>query len=223
MQSIQPEQFLTAQIQSVQEQSVQGDVQVQLVANASVQVHVQIMIQAHAQIRIKSKPTPKITFKFKPRFTFKSDSEPSVGASSNMTERTFKMQVVLDAHGCYAHANGRLHVHVATNAHPDLILIMICLLHVRMHPPSFCFPWHSPGPCLRLQHVRVQLQTRVKIQNQVYAKVDLNASRMMSKCKDTFSASSKPTATFGTQVHLWGIHIDHASTLRALHRRPHEA
>ena len=93
MQSIQPEQFLTAQIQSVQEQSVQGDVQVQLVANASVQVHVQIMIQAHAQIRIKSKPTPKITFKFKPRFTFKSDSEPSVSASSNMTERTFKMQV----------------------------------------------------------------------------------------------------------------------------------
>ena len=148
MQSIQPEQFLTAQIQSVREQSVQGDVQVQLVANASVQVHVQIMIQAHAQIRIKSKPTPKITFKFKPRFTFKSDSEPSVSASSNMTERMFKMQVVLDAHGCYAHANGRLHVHVATNAHPDLILMVICLLHV-------CIPHRFAYPCTRRVRVYV--------------------------------------------------------------------
>ena len=145
--SIQSEQFPTAQIQGVQEQSVQCDVQVQLVVNATVQAHVLIMVQIHAQIQIK----------FKPKFMFKSKSEPSVSSSSSTTECTSKARAVfmfpMVAHVCYAHANCRLHVHVATIVHPDLILMVICLLHV-MHRYA-CIPNRFAYICTRRFHLYV--------------------------------------------------------------------
>ena len=149
--------FCQLKFQSIQEQSVQGRVRVQLVVNAHVQDYVQITVQAHVQIQIQFKPTPKIMFEFKPRLTCKSKSESSVSSILQ-----FDCKLVL------ARARGKgCELGVGLNR----------LFHV-------CISEHFPCTCTRIRqillyvhgHVRVQLQTRVQVQvqNRVHATVNSN-------------------------------------------------